>query len=183
MHRLEDAASAGVRVGGQDHGARTVAEDDRDAPLGVVHHARQHLDPDHGDVARAPGADHGVRQVQAVEKAAARRRDVEGRCVLGADRLADARRSGGAEHLAAHGGDDDHVQFVQYIEKYKNIPFMIFLSKPTANNKLTEMFAKKLAVKPWDGYPHFILLDAENVIVGQGNYDAEQLADFILTEE
>jgi thiol-disulfide isomerase/thioredoxin len=79
--------------------------------------------------------------------------------------------------------DDDHVQFVQYIEKYKNIPFMIFLSKPTANNKLTEMFAQKLAVKPWDGYPHFILLDAENVIVGQGNFSAEQLADFILTEE
>ena len=76
--------------------------------------------------------------------------------------------------------DEDHVQFSRYIEKYPKIPFMIFLSKPKGNITLPAMFEKKLGAKPWTGYPHFILLDGENKIVSEGNFEADALADFIL---
>lgn len=78
--------------------------------------------------------------------------------------------------------DQDHPKFISYINKYKHVPFMIFLSRPTKSVTLPAMLQKKLGVKPWDGYPHFILLDGENMVVQQGNFDAEQLADFLLSK-
>jgi thiol-disulfide isomerase/thioredoxin len=78
--------------------------------------------------------------------------------------------------------DEDHAQFAKYIEKYPKIPFTIFLSKPTATKTLSSVFAEQLGTKPWSGYPHFILLDAENNISGEGNFDADRLADFLLSK-
>lgn len=79
--------------------------------------------------------------------------------------------------------DDDYPKFIQYLDQYNKVPFMIFLNKPVSTITLQSMFQEKLGAKPWEGYPHFILLDGENTIVSEGNFEAEQLADFIFTKE
>ena len=107
---LEAAQAAAGRIATQHHRPGAVAEQDAGRAVAPVEQAREHLGSDHQHRLGKPGGDLRVALRQCVDEAGAGRREVVPGHVVGADPLADQRRSGREVVVGAGGRGHDQVE-------------------------------------------------------------------------
>ncbi len=73
--------------------------------------------------------------------------------------------------------DEKYRNFSRYIRRLKDIPFKIILNKGS-DSKLAGQL-EQFGVKEWEGVPEIILLDEDNKVLGQGNYNMDYIEEFL----
>lgn len=69
--------------------------------------------------------------------------------------------------------DDMRADFERYIKGIENPPFKIILS--TDGGSVLSEALGKYGVKPLKGIPHYIVFDADNKVVFEGNHDTSYI--------
>ncbi len=73
--------------------------------------------------------------------------------------------------------DESGSDFARYVKQMRDPPFELILSKDS-EYKLARTL-KRYGAGPWDGIPHFILLDENNRMVSEGNFEPSYIEEFL----
>jgi thiol-disulfide isomerase/thioredoxin len=75
--------------------------------------------------------------------------------------------------------DESFDAFAKYAKTLDDAPFHFLMVKEGETRSKLGRALSKFGIKGWNGYPTYIMLDENNKVFAQGNYDHDKLEDFL----